>query len=372
MGTQIADKTLRLIFFSSFLSFLITFVSTPFIIKLANRFGLVDDPKKRKHPARVHKKIIPRAGGLSIYLGIFLAALFLLPLTKKLMGIFLGASLTVLIGLLDDKYDLNPYVRLVGNFFAAALVVGSGIGIAYITNPFNGIIHLDQPRIYFNFYGPHSIWILSDIFALIFIAWMMNMINWSKGVPGQLPGIVAVAAVTLGILSFRFALKDPSQVPISLLCFITAFSFLGFLPFNFDPQKIMPGYSGGTLGGFMLAVLSILSFGKLATALLVLAIPTFDAVFVMANRVISGHSPVWADRGHLHHKLLDLGWSFKKIALFYWLACGILGAAALTLQSEEKLFAILLVGIVFLGGLLWLSKLLVSSKRLESNSGLKT
>lgn len=363
---------LKLVLFSSILSFLITFVSTPFVIKLANRFSLVDDPEKRKHPAHVHKRVVPRAGGLAIYLGIFSAALFSLPLTKNFMGIFLGASLTVLIGLLDDKYDLNPYVRLVGNFFAAALVVGAGVGIAYITNPFNGIIHLDQPRIDFNFFGPHSVWILSDILALVFIVWTMNMVNWSKGVPGQMPGIAAIAALTLGILSSRFALEDPSQVPISLLCFITASSFLGFLPFNFDPQKIMPGYGGGALAGFMLAVLSILSFGKLATALLVLAIPTFDAVFAVVRRVASGHSPVWADRGHLHHKLLDLGWSFRKIALFYWVICAILGVAALALQSEGKLFAFLLVGVVFLGGLLWLSKLSDLSKHSELDSGSKT
>lgn len=362
----------RLILFALLLSFLITFFSTPLTIRLANKFGLVDDPKKRRHPAHVHKGVVPRAGGLPIYLGIFLTTLLLLPLTKKLVGIFLGASLTILVGILDDKHDLNPYFRLVSNFVAAALVVGFGVGIAYITNPFNGIIHLDQPRIYFNFFGPHSIWVLSDVFALIFIVWTTNMVNWSKGVPGQLPGIVTIAALTLGILSLRFALEDPLQVPISLLCFITAFSFLGFLPFNFDPQKIMPGYGGGALGGFMLAVLSILSFGKLATALLVLAVPTFDAIFAVTRRVALKHSPVWADRGHLHHKLLDLGWSFRKIALFYWLVCAILGAVALTLRSEEKLFAILLVGVIFLGGFLWLNKLLVSSKHSESDSGLKT
>ena len=363
---------LKLILFSSILSFLIAFFSTPLTIKLANKFGLVDDPKKRRHPAHVHKGVIPRAGGLPIYLGIFLTTFFLVALTKKLIGVFLGAGLTVLIGIWDDKYDLNPYLRLVGNFIAALLVVGFGVGIAYITKPFGGIIHLDQPRIYFNFYGPHSIWVLSDIFALIFIVWTMNMVNWSKGVPGQLPGVVTIAALTLGILSLRFALTDPLQVPITLLCFITAGSFLGFLPFNFDPQKIMPGYGGGALGGFMLAVLSILSFGKLATALLVLAVPTFDAIFVLIRRIASGHSPVWADRGHLHHKLLDLGWSFRQIALFYWLICAILGAAALTLQSEGKLFAILLIGCVCFGGILWLTKFLSWPRLSESDSGSKT
>lgn len=363
---------LETIFFSSLLGFVVSLAATPLTIRLANRLGLIDDPRKRKHPARVHRGVIPRAGGLPIFLGIFLTALFFLPLTKKLTGVFLGAGLTVLIGLLDDKYDLNPYLRLIGNFLAAALVVGFGVGIAYITNPLGGVIRLDQPRIHFHFFGPHSIWVLADLFALFFIAWTMNMVNWSKGVPGQMPGVVAIAALTLGLLSLRFALEDPNQIGVSLLCFITAFSFLGFLPFNFDPQKIMPGYSGGALGGFMLAVLSILSFGKLATALLVLAVPTFDAVFVVANRIRSGRSPVWADRSHFHHKLLDLGWSFKKISLFYWLVCAILGAAALGLQSEQKLFAIILVGVVFLGGLLWVSRLSVLSESSAPDSGSKT
>ena len=357
---------------TSLLSFLISFFSTPIVIKLAWRFNLVDNPKTRKHPAHVHKKTLPRAGGVPIYLGILLSSLFCLPKSKKLIGILSGATLNVVLGVLDDRQDLSPYLRLLGNFFAALLTVGFGLGIAYITNPFGGIIHLDQPRIYFHFLGPHSIWILSDLFALIFIVWMTNMVNWSKGVPGQMPGIVTISAIVLGILSLRYALSDPQQIPVTLLCFITASSFLGFLPFNFPPQKIIPGYSGGALGGFMLAVLSILSFGKLATSFLVLAIPAFDSLFVISKRLLSGKSPVWADRNHLHHKLLDLGFNFRQISLLYWLSCAILGLVALHLNSEGKIFAILLVGIVFLGGILWLDRFLALSKHSGPNSGLKT
>lgn len=363
---------LKIILLPAIVSFLIAFMLTPLVARLAKIWGLVTDPKKRKHPAHVHKGAIPRAGGLPVYLAIFIATFLFLSPTKKLVGVFLGASVAMFTGLLDDRYDLNPYLRLFSNFLVALLVVGFGVGIPYITNPFGGVIHLDQPRIYFNFYGPHSIWVLSDIFALIFIVWTMNMINWSKGVPGQMPGIAAVAAITIGILSFRFAKSDPAQIPVMILSFITAASYLGFLPFNFDPQKIMPGYGGGSLAGFMLAVLSILSFSKVATGLLVLGVPTIDAVFTIFRRLASGHSPFWPDRGHLHHKLLDLGWTFKKIALFYWLVCAILGLIALNLDSKGKLFALTLVAIVVFGGLLCLENLLTSRIQQDPINGSKT
>jgi UDP-GlcNAc:undecaprenyl-phosphate GlcNAc-1-phosphate transferase len=364
-------KMLRLVLPPTVVSFLITLIFTPLTIKLAKTYGLVDDPKKRQHPAHVHKGIIPRAGGLPVYLAIFISAFLFLPTTKKLIGVFLGASVAVIVGLLDDKYDLNPYLRLISNIGAALLVVSSGVGVPYITNPFGGILHLDQPRIYFNFYGPHSIWILSSVFALFWIVWTMNMVNWSKGVPGQMPGVTTVAALTIGALSYRFAKTDPTQIPAMTLSFITAASHLGFLFFNFDPQKIMPGYGGGSLAGFMLAVLSILSFSKVATGLLVLGVPTIDALFTILRRLASGRSPVWPDKDHLHHKLLDLGWTFKKIALFYWLVCAILGLVALNLNSKGKLFVLILVAIIAFGGLLWLRSLTTLRARQGPTSGSK-
>jgi UDP-GlcNAc:undecaprenyl-phosphate GlcNAc-1-phosphate transferase len=362
---------LKLTLLPTIASFLIALIFTPLTIKLAKIYGLVDNPKKRKHPAHVHKGIIPRAGGLPVYLAIFISVFLFLPTTKKIIGIFLGASVAVAVGLLDDKYDLNPYLRLISNIGTALLVVGSGVSIPYITNPFGGIIHLDRPRIYFNFYGPHSIWILSDIFALLWIVWTMNMINWSKGVPGQMPGVTAVAALTVGVLSYRFAKTDPTQIPVTTFSFITAAAHIGFLLFNFNPQKIMPGYGGGSLAGFMLAVLSVLSFSKVATGLLVLSVPTVDALFAILRRLASGRSPVWPDREHLHHKLLDLGWTFKKIALFYWLICAILGLIALSLNSKGKLFALFLVTIITFGGLLWLRSLTTLRVHQDPTSGSK-
>lgn len=131
----------------------------------------------------------------------------------------------------------------------------------------------------------------------------------------------------------------------------------------------MPGYGGGSLGGYMLAVLAILSGGKVATAILVLGVPMMDAAYTIARRLYQKRSPVWADRGHLHHKLIALGWGKRKIALFYWLVSAILGAAALSLNSQQKFFTIILVGVVVGGFLLWLNFWVTFSRPQDPNNG---
>lgn len=338
-------------------SFLISFISTPLVMRWAKRYGFIDDPKIRPHPAHTHKGIIPRAGGVPIYLGIFLPVLFILPINKVFWGIFLAATIIIIIGLWDDRKDRSPYVRFMLNFIVAAIAVAAGVGIPYITNPFGGVIHLDTFKIAFNLFGTHSIIIWADIFALIWIVWCMNMTNWSKGVDGQMPGFVGIAGAVLGLLSLKFSRADISQINVTYLAFLTAGSFLGFLPWNFYPQKIMPGYGGGSLAGFMLAVISILSYGKLGTLLLVLGVPLTDAIYTITRRLIFRKSPFAADRGHLHHKLLSIGWGRRRIAVFYWLISAILGVIALSLDSKQKLFAIVLFIAIISGFILWISLL---------------
>lgn len=350
-------------------AFLVTFLTTPLVARLAKKFGLVDDPSRRRHPAHTHKGVVPRAGGLAIYLGFAAACFLFLPINKVLLGILTGGLIIILIGLWDDKVDLSPYFRFLTNFLAAGLVVSAGVGIPYITNPFNGVLRLDTWRISFDFLGPHSILVWADLFAIVWIVWCANMVNWSKGVDGQMPGFVAIAAVTLGILSFRFSAHDISQWVVTALAFITAGAFLGFLPWNFYPQKIMPGYGGGTLAGYLLAVLSILSWGKLGTAILVLGVPMIDAVYTVGRRIVAGKSPFWADRGHLHHKLLDLGWGRRRIALFYWLVSAILGVVALTLTSQQKLFAIILLAVIVGGAIFCLNFFTTFSKQQDPDNG---
>jgi UDP-GlcNAc:undecaprenyl-phosphate GlcNAc-1-phosphate transferase len=337
------------------LSFLIAFFSTPIIASWAKKYSLVDNPKIRLHPAHTHKGIIPRAGGLALFLGIFLPILLILPINKSAIGIFLGALILILVGLWDDIKNRSPYVRFLTNCLAAIIVISSGVGIPYITNPLGGIIPLDFWKINLDLLGQHSIIIIADLFALLWIVWTTNIVGWSGGVDGQLPGFVAISAFIIGLLSLRFITDDPQQIQVTYLSFATTGAFLGFLPWNFYPQKIMPGYGGKTLAGFMLAILSILSYSKLGTALLVLIVPMTDAAFMFIRRLMAGQSPVWASTGHLHHHLLSLGWSRRKIAVFYWVISAITGIIALLLNSRQKVFAGVLILVLVSMFILWIN-----------------
>ncbi len=338
-----------------FFSFFVAFITTPVVIKLAIHFGWVEDPKKKKHPKVIHRYPVPRIGGIPIIAALLFSSFLFLPIDKHLLGILAGALLATTIGVIDDRYDLNPYLRLLTGFFSAGLVVAVGIGIAFITNPFDGIILLDQPRIYFHLLGEtRSIWVLADLFALVWIVWCMNMVNWSSGLDGQLSGIVPIAALTIALLSFRFT-EDVTQWNIAILAAITAGAYLGFLPFHFYPQKIMPGYSGASLAGFLLAVLAILSGAKVGALLLVLGIPMIDGIYTITRRLLAGKSPVWGDRGHLHHRLLDLGWSKRKVAFFYWLVTALLGLVALNLNSQQKFYTIIMLALIIGGFLIWIT-----------------
>lgn len=349
---------------------LITFIATPWVLSIAQKWGLVDNPRTRFHPAHTHKGIIPRAGGMALFAGLLLATLVFIPLSKLTFGILIGSALLVGIGLLDDKRDVNPYIRLATNAIAALIVIGAGAGIPYITNPLTGgVISLSTWRISFDFLGSHSILVWADLLAFLWIMWTMNIVGWSSGLDGQMPGFVAISAYFLGLLSLRFSVVDPTQAWVTTLAFIVCGAFLGFLPWNIYPQKIMPGYGGKTIAGYLLALLGILSFGKLGTALLVLGVPMTDAVYTLLRRIIRGRSPVLADRGHLHHRLLNLGWGKRRVALFYWVLSAILGAIALMVNSQEKMFALLLVGVVVTMLLVWLNFFGQFSKVLDPDSG---
>lgn len=336
-------------------SFLISTLITPLIIKLYKKHKWLDDPQKSKHIKKTHSKPVPRGGGLVIFTGVIISSLLFLQIDKYLLGILAGGLLLTVVGTFDDIFDIHPLLRLAVNSLAALVVVGSGIGIAYITNPLGtGIIHLNQPQLVLHIFGEiKTIWILADVFAFIFIIWNMNIVNWSKGVDGQLPGFVSVAAIMIGLLSYQF-IDDPTQFNTAHLSFIVAGAYLGLLIWNWYPQKIIPGYGAGSLAGYFLSVLAILSGAKVATTLMVLAIPTADAIFTIMRRILAGKSPFWGDRGHLHHKLLDvLGWGRRRIAVFYWATSLGLGLLSLQLGTWGKMITLIgVTGAVF-GFLIW-------------------
>lgn len=345
------------------ISVMVSLCTIPLIIFLARRFGFVDDPRTHRHPAIVHTKIIPRAGGIPIFLGVLVPTLLFVPMSRELLAILAGCILIVFVGTLDDKYDLHPYLRFTTNVVAALMVITAGIGIAFVTNPFGGILDLTNPLIMTPF-GIRP----QDLFTIIWIPWVMNMVNWSKGVDGQMPGIVVIAALTIGVLALRTVDAEPRQLTAAVIAFSLAGASLGFLYYNWHPAMMFPGY-GATITGFLLAVLSIYASSKVATALLVLGVPTVDALFIITRRLLSRKNPFFGDRLHLHHRLHDVGWSHEHIALFYWFLCAILGSAALGLSAQGKLFAVIAVTLVVGGGILWLRFALDSSKVYDHDSG---
>ncbi len=338
-------------------SLLATYFATPLVIRLANKLKLVDDPKTHKHPKVIHTYPVPRAGGLALFAGVSFASLLFLPLDKHVIGILAGATILVILGLIDDKHDLNPHLRLVVQFIAASMPILGGIGIAFLANPFGGILDLSHPQITFNLLGQErSLWILSDLFALFWIVTLMNFVNiGASGLDGQLSGTVAIAAFTIALLSLRFS-ADITEWPVIILASIVSGAYLGFLPWHIFPQKIMPGFGGSTLAGFLLGVLSILSTTKVGTLMVALSIPLIDTGFAITRRVLSGKSPFWGDRNHLHHKLLDAGLSKRQVAYFYWGITALLGTLALNLNTSHKLYTIIGVAFFVGGLLLWLTR----------------
>lgn len=343
-----------------FLGFLITALITPVIILLMKRFKIVDDPLSHKHPGIIHKKPLPRGGGLALFLGALITSIILLPFSNPLTYIFLAAAIAMAVGLYDDKLnsmgrDLSPYIRFFTNLVCAVIVVLSGVKINFVTNPFGGILLLNDPLLTLGILTIS----LADIVTIIWIVWVMNMLNWSKGVDGQMPGIVGISAIVIGLLSLKTAGIQFGLLDANLSFIISGVSF-GFLLYNYYPAKIFPGY-GGTSLYLLLAVASVLSSAKLATAVLVMGIPTVDAIFTILRRIFSGKSPFWHDKKHLHHLLLRLGLSQRTIALSYWLFSAILGTISLSLESKSKLFALSMLVALAGGSLLFLHFILRKS-----------
>ena len=325
-------------------SSLVSFLLIPVTINLARRFGFVDDPKVSKHPALLHDKILPRAGGVAPFIGIVVATLVFLPLEKHLIGMLLGAGVLLLVDTLDDKYNLHPLVRLGSGFLAASIVVISGVGITSIALPFFGEIDLNVIDTPINFLGEHHFFPLADILAVLWIMTLTNFMNWSSGVDGQLPSIVLVAFVFIALLASQFVSYDPSQWTIIKVCLIGIGAVLPLLIFNWHPAKILPGDGASTSLALIIATLAIFSGSKTATTILILGVPIMDGLWTIGRRIYNRRSPIWGDREHLHHKLLNLGWSHQEITLFYGGVTVVLGLIAVYASKITKFWAILGTG----------------------------
>lgn len=340
------------------LSLVVSLAVTYLTISIYTKLGIVDRSSKKDHPKHIHERPIPRGGGIPIVVAMLFTALLSGQTDTHMTAILIGALIITVAGVLDDILDLSPYLRLVLGLAASSVVVYAGLYISFVSNPLGeGVITLSG--------------LTAQVVAVLWITWCMNFVNMgAKGLDGQLPGVVVIAACVMGLLSYRFV-NDVTAWPSTMMAFALAGAYAGLLVFNVYPQRIMPGWGGGALAGYYLAVLSMLSGAKVATALIVLGVPLMDVVYAIIRRVMQGKSPVWGDDKHLHHKLLAIGWSKRKIAGFYWLVTALLGLLALNLNSQYKAYTIVLTAVVVGGVLLWIN-LFLSQKRQELHSGSKT
>jgi UDP-GlcNAc:undecaprenyl-phosphate/decaprenyl-phosphate GlcNAc-1-phosphate transferase len=326
---------------------LISFALTPVIRGIARRLDLVDLPNHR----RVNTKPIARGGGLAVVIAFLTVAViltfmvaagnlagFYLPAsigTDELVALFGGTALAAILGLLDDVFNLRARWQLLTQLVLAIGAVLLGITIDSIANPFGpNQIPLD------------GIWAVA--FTIFWIIGMINSINWIDGLDGLSSGIGVIAAFTLAVISLTVSAGVFGQVYVALICFALAGAILGFLRWNFHPASIFVGTSGVMVMGYALAVLSIMGTAKVAVALLVLGVPIIDTFWNIVRRLATGSSPFTPDRGHVHHRLMDLGLSQTRAVLVIYGMTLALAVMSLLLSGAGQLYAF--VGVVVASG----------------------
>ena len=292
------------------LAFLVAFLGTPLVRKLAIKIKAIDRPDARK----VHNGLMPRLGGLAICLGFWVTILLTQELSREMLGVLVGGLLIVLLGILDDTRGLSPRIKLIGQVLAACVVLYGGVRVEFITSPIAGIIDLK----YFSYF-----------ITVIWIIGITNAVNLIDGLDGLAAGVSAIAAVTLGIVSILEGYQE-----VAALAFILAASTLGFLKYNFHPAKLFMGDTGSMFLGFNLATIAIIGLTKSATVIslflpiVILGIPIADTFFAIVRRYFNGKPIFSPDKDHLHHRLLALGLSHKHTVLAIYGVSIILGASA--------------------------------------------
>lgn len=335
----------------------VSFASTPLVKTLAYKVGAIDVPKDNR---RMHKVPIPRLGGLAIFLAFLLSVLVFAEIDRQMQGILLGAVMIVILGVMDDIMALKALPKLLVQIAAAGVAVYHGCVIQFFSNPnvFSDVTYL-------------SLGWLSYPVTIIWIVAITNAVNFIDGLDGLAAGVSAISTAALTVIALMVA---ETNVAVILSALFGA--CLGFLPYNMNPAKIFMGDTGATFLGFMLATLSVTGLFKMyaiisfAVPFLILGVPIFDICFAFLRRVAKGQSPMTADRGHFHHRLIDMGFSQKQSVAIAYMLTAILGLAAVLLTSSGELKALILLGAFFVVGAIGV-KLIFSSRDASAPSKLE-
>ncbi|WP_299515572.1 glycosyltransferase family 4 protein [uncultured Rummeliibacillus sp.] len=316
----------------NYLALVVAFVAsillTPLVKRLAFRIGAVDKPNYRK----VHDHVMPRLGGLAIFLAFLIGIVVAQPMDKSMIAILIGGFVIIVTGVLDDMLEISPKAKLIGQTVAAAIVIFfGGVEIDFINLPFDGKLDFGY---------------LSIPLTLIWIIGITNAINLIDGLDGLAAGVSTIALITLAAMAFIMG-----NVFVLVMALILAASTCGFLFYNFHPAKIFMGDTGALFLGFMISVLALLGFKNvtfvsLVVPIVMLGVPISDTFFAIVRRLLNKQPPFSPDKSHLHHRLMSIGFTHRQTVLLIYGIAAMFGLAAITFSMAKVWGAILLITVI--------------------------
>ncbi|MDO4315732.1 MAG: MraY family glycosyltransferase [Oscillospiraceae bacterium] len=305
----------------------VSFLTTPVVKTFAYKVGAIDVPKDAR---RMHKVPIPRLGGLAIFIGFMVSILLFVNIrgNQQMQSILLGAVIIVVLGVVDDIMALPALLKFVVQIVAALIPALHGVTILAFSNP--------------NIFSDRLYWVLGSLsvpFTVIWIVAITNSVNLIDGLDGLADGVSAISATTMLVIALLYS---EAQVAIVMAALVGA--CVGFMPYNLNPAKMFMGDTGATFLGYILATMSIQGLFKyyavvsFVVPFLILGLPIFDTAFAFIRRIAHGQSPMHADRGHIHHRLIDMGLNQKQAVATLYVISAILGLSAvvLTTGGEQK------------------------------------
>ncbi|WP_170008247.1 glycosyltransferase family 4 protein [Bacillus fonticola] len=313
-----------MIYLTLALSFIISVLVTPFVKRMAIKVGATDKPNQRK----VHQKIMPRLGGLAIYISFLLGYLILRPEDPATWPLLVGATIIVMTGMIDDIRELSPKLKLLGQFTAAiVVVVWGGIQVEFINLPFGGQLEFD-------------VW--SIPFTLLWIIGVTNAINLIDGLDGLAAGVSSIALITIAGMAFIMG-----DTFVMITAGIVLASTLGFLVYNFHPAKIFMGDTGALFLGFVISVVSLMGFKNVTVIsfiipIIILGVPISDTLFAIIRRIVNKKPLSAPDKSHLHHCLLRLGFTHRQTVLVIYAIAAFFGITAI-IFSQAKVWGAILI-----------------------------
>ena len=303
---------------------MVSFASTPLVKALSVKMGAVDVPKDGR---RMHDHPIPRMGGLAIFFGFVVSMLLFVPLDMEKKGMLLGAVIIVVLGILDDIYALPAVPKFLVQIIAALVAVVAGNRIDVLSNP--------------NIFSSNPGWQLGWLAYPITVIWIVaitNSVNFIDGLDGLACGVSTISAASMLVIALLVSELD-GELDVAVMMAALVGACIGFLPYNFNPAKIFMGDTGSTFLGFIMAVVSVNGMFKQYTIIsfvvpfLMLGLPIFDECFAVIRRLSRGQSPMAPDRGHVHHRLIDMGFSQKQAVGVLYVISAILGLSAVVLTA---------------------------------------